>query len=306
MKTIALLVTWMMVIQSFMPLQAQSIRKNYREMGPEEIADYNDALQQFYNAGTKSSSGMLNASVPYLANYPAVSNENGIAYSGAATSIYMSLYFLPWHRTFMLDWENKMRSFTGTHPYDYLAIPYWDWRDDANPSNTTSITSTSYPDFWAYAFIPTSNFDGTGSYPLWNVAYTSSLYAPGTPLSASFTRPASFGSPAAIDSVASPAIINGILASPDYYDYGCGATSPGVSDQLENGPNNGIHGFVGGVMGAYYSPTDPIFWLHHSMVDKVWNDWGLINVAFHYLLDGDTGCFLPCHIAGIYLGSVFY
>lgn len=42
---------------------------------------------------------------------------------------------------------------------------------------------------------------------------------------------------------------------------------------LESGPHNGGHNLIGGSMGTMLSPADPIFWSHHSMVDKVWADW---------------------------------
>lgn len=43
------------------------------------------------------------------------------------------------------------------------------------------------------------------------------------------------------------------------------------------GPINGIHGsvhiWVGGTMSAYQSPADPVFWLHHANLDRLWWVW---------------------------------
>ena len=33
------------------------------------------------------------------------------------------------------------------------------------------------------------------------------------------------------------------------------------------------HNAVGGDMASTHSPADPIFWLHHSYIDKLWADW---------------------------------
>ncbi len=44
---------------------------------------------------------------------------------------------------------------------------------------------------------------------------------------------------------------------------------------LEGGPHNYIHGFVGGDMGGYMSPLDPVFWCHHNMVECLWVDWNI-------------------------------
>lgn len=42
---------------------------------------------------------------------------------------------------------------------------------------------------------------------------------------------------------------------------------------LESGPHNNVHGFTGGVMGAHMSPVDPVFWLHHANLDRLWEIW---------------------------------
>ena len=34
-------------------------------------------------------------------------------------------------------------------------------------------------------------------------------------------------------------------------------------------PHNTVHGWVGGQMGNYCSPADPIFWMHHAMIDRL-------------------------------------
>jgi tyrosinase len=46
---------------------------------------------------------------------------------------------------------------------------------------------------------------------------------------------------------------------------------------LETGPHNSGHAQMGGVMGSMLSPVDPMFWLHHAMVDRVWARWQLGN-----------------------------
>jgi tyrosinase len=48
------------------------------------------------------------------------------------------------------------------------------------------------------------------------------------------------------------------------------------SDDIEANPHNPGHTFVGGfgeTMSSRASPGDPVFYLHHCMVDKVWTDW---------------------------------
>ncbi|PCH98003.1 MAG: hypothetical protein COB85_02340 [Bacteroidetes bacterium] len=46
------------------------------------------------------------------------------------------------------------------------------------------------------------------------------------------------------------------------------------TQELEDGPHNSVHGWVGGDMGSLPdAPGDPLFWMHHAMIDKIWHDW---------------------------------
>ncbi len=44
---------------------------------------------------------------------------------------------------------------------------------------------------------------------------------------------------------------------------------------FESAPHNLVHNIIGGVMSDMLSPTDPIFWLHHANVDRLWVAWVL-------------------------------
>lgn len=40
------------------------------------------------------------------------------------------------------------------------------------------------------------------------------------------------------------------------------------------GFHNEVHGWVGGAMGSIMvSPADPLFWMHHAQVDRLWSMW---------------------------------
>ena len=51
----------------------------------------------------------------------------------------------------------------------------------------------------------------------------------------------------------------------------------GAFGDLESQPHNVVHGFVGGTDGLMsypaYAARDPIFWLHHSNIDRLWTRW---------------------------------
>ena len=42
---------------------------------------------------------------------------------------------------------------------------------------------------------------------------------------------------------------------------------------LESQPHDNVHGIIGGFMGAFLSPVDPIFFLHHGNLDRLWTVW---------------------------------
>ncbi|RYZ59383.1 MAG: hypothetical protein EOP07_04185 [Proteobacteria bacterium] len=44
--------------------------------------------------------------------------------------------------------------------------------------------------------------------------------------------------------------------------------------RFEGTPHNGVHNTVGGIMAnTTDSPRDPVFWLHHCNIDRVWTQW---------------------------------
>ncbi|WP_313032267.1 tyrosinase family protein, partial [Massilia alkalitolerans] len=85
----------------------------------------------------------------------------------------------------------------------------------------------------------------------------------------------------------SPATIRAALAAPDFIAFGSAKTSNHHTSAgfgiLEARPHNSIHRCVGsrdcnfvearGFMTDMLSPVDPIFFLHHSNMDRLWDVW---------------------------------
>ncbi|MCD9196125.1 tyrosinase family protein [Streptomyces albireticuli] len=44
-------------------------------------------------------------------------------------------------------------------------------------------------------------------------------------------------------------------------------------DQITARTHNRGHNFIGGHMSGAFSPNDPVFWLHHANVDRLWANW---------------------------------
>ena len=79
------------------------------------------------------------------------------------------------------------------------------------------------------------------------------------------TRGASFNG----NSLASAAQLNTLLAGNNFNTF---------QNTLEASPfHNRLHGLVGGTMVTSASPADPVFWLHHAFIDKIWADWQALH-----------------------------
>lgn len=84
--------------------------------------------------------------------------------------------------------------------------------------------------------------------------------------------------------VFSPAAIASIQAETEFSIY---------TNRLETSPHNTGHVIVGGSqghMGDGMSPLDPIFWLHHCNIDRLWAQWenaGNSTPALDYNYDGE-------------------
>jgi len=149
--------------------------------------------------------------------------------------------FLPWHRAYLHYFERIIRKLSGDQTF---ALPYWHW--GKNPQIPAA--------FW-----------GDSTNPLWHV------------------RNATQTSTAESDFIGK-CVLCEILDEPNFLLFGSGSI-PLSGSQRENGgygplearPHNYVHGFVGGDMGSFMSPLDPIFWCHHNMVELCWYDWNLLR-----------------------------
>ncbi len=46
---------------------------------------------------------------------------------------------------------------------------------------------------------------------------------------------------------------------------------------IESRPHNPVHSIIGGAMANLQSPLDPIFYLHHANIDRLWHAWAMPN-----------------------------
>jgi tyrosinase len=148
-------------------------------------------------------------------------------------------WFLPWHRAYLHFFERICQMLST----DSFALPYWDW--------------TRYPN------IPAPFLDKTGS--LGNETRGSD--------SRNQISSESVGQQAINSLLSERAIVQVYGGRIDNDDQILASTS----SHVELGPHNGVHSAVGGDMLGRCSPEDPLFWVHHCNIDRLWTSWQALH-----------------------------
>jgi tyrosinase len=147
--------------------------------------------------------------------------------------------FLPWHRAYLYRLELALQT-----QVPECTLPWWDWpasRSSGIPAAFADERVTGQPNPLAGFAIPPLPSEG-GNWP------THTSRNPGPP-----------------SRLPSADLVERILALSDFNDF---------SLQLEEQLHNAVHGWVGGTMGIVATAAyDPIFWAHHTMVDRLWSLW---------------------------------
>ena len=161
-------------------------------------------------------------------------------------------YFLPWHRAYLLAFEKICRQLSNNPNF---ALPYWDWT--ANPQLPAAFASPTFNGQ------PNALFDSTRS----SQTVTIPSNVAGSQVMAGIMAETTF-------EIFGSARPNGQNNTNQQWQIAQGATGP-----LESGPHNGVHGRISGNMGTFMSPLDPIFWLHHCNIDRIWDQWNRMGRA---------------------------
>lgn len=181
------------------------------------------------------------------------------------SAIHQCPAFLPWHRQFILDYEHELQQVSGN---PNLGLPYWNW-----PSGGDGA-SMWHDDLLGGNGESQSGAVGTGPFrsDQWTIVNSNG--------SAAGPLVRRFGEAPWATSLPTQDDIDEVLRVTPY-DVSPWNDSANESfrNHLEGwvGPNlhNRGHGWVGGSMLPMTSPNDPVFFMHHCMVDKIWYEWQL-------------------------------
>jgi tyrosinase len=162
--------------------------------------------------------------------------------------------FLPWHRAYLQYFEHVVRD-----QNDEAIPPWWDWTSAASrregiPKAYAEPEASGEPNPLASGPMP--------KIPKENAVRTVRSHGPLAELP-HLSRPTPEpGNEPPLPSVES------VLALTSYVDF---------SSQLQN-IHDAVHGWVGGQMGVIATAAfDPLFWAHHTMIDRLWYQWQLLH-----------------------------
>jgi tyrosinase len=200
--------------------------------------------------------GYSRATDPNPTNVPFPSNADQRTFWNQCQ--HQSWYFPPWHRAYLICFEQivadavvKLGGPAG------WALPYWNYSDPANHNRARLLPA---------AFVPTRLANGSAN-PLWvgRASATANFHIPDQDVSLHCLTYSHFAG----GSVGAHPGFGGPLTA---FSHG-----GSINGGLEDVPHNQIHDDIGGSSGVMGDPStaalDPIFWLHHANIDRLWEVW---------------------------------
>lgn len=154
-------------------------------------------------------------------------------------SVHGCAQFLPFHNTFLYDLETELHKYNSN-----ITLPYWNWTLYADsPFNDPSLNF--FGDFYDKRI---NNCVTTGNFANWTFN--------GNCFKREFNNLSG--------NHLSWRTINNLVYTTDSFTI--------MTQNLE-ALHSFLHVWVSGDMTTHRSPNDPLFYLHHAFVDKIWFDW---------------------------------
>lgn len=190
--------------------------------------------------------------------------------------------FFPWHRVLLLQFERDLQQAAqqaGVNEYRDLGVPYWDWTKtpqfpsflggDGDPAKNQEVTDGPFTrDQWTFTVV-----DAPGALTFLQRRFGfGDLDSTNNPIAMSLP-----------DSAAQDAALGVRWYDNVPWDNSAPAASS-FRRRAEGDLHNRVHRWVGGfwvsngtlasgTMMQMSSPNDPVFWLHHANIDRLWSAW---------------------------------
>ncbi len=196
---------------------------------------------------------------------------------GDRNAAHMGPVFLPWHRWMLLVLEASLQRVLDDPDF---GLPYWDWAADGD----LPVEEQPNAPVWSVACMggsgssiedPTVTTGPFGADTGFRVRVWSDgeggVWAVARPLHRRFLAAVGMGLPTTADAK----VALGLLP---YDSEPWDVNSSGFRNHLEGwtrpvGLHNRVHVWVQGDMATASSPNDPVFYLNHCNVDRLWASW---------------------------------
>lgn len=247
------------------------VRKNVKNLTPDERKDFLEAIM-FLNTQTSTTHPWKNFQDMHVGK--------------TGTEIHGRSCFLPWHRMFLLNLERLIQNVEiaqsdgSVKTYAHVSLPYWDFFDVAQDVFIESFAGK--PDTAGVVQFDSNNPLVSWSTNLSGIGQNNIVLGPKLSRAHRFSNLASY--PWNPQTQVSPIFNHAdwswahrtesqtINQYSDYdrFNNGPGPNLPG----LEQAPHGGAHVSWGGpIRFINFSPADPVFFMLHCNVDRLWALW---------------------------------
>ncbi|KHD74468.1 tyrosinase family protein [Actinoplanes utahensis] len=218
-----------------------AVRKSIADMTSAEKTAFANALRQFKTTPVNGRS--YNSYIDQHITYFARTSDN-------ISHAHQSPSFFPWHREYLRLLEFDLQTVSGN---PNLFLPYWDWTGPVSPFTADfcgAITNGS---------VSSGNFSPSWGWSVYRSSIATSF------LQRRLGQNASRPTATTVTNVQS------------FTTYDRSPWNSTVADSYRNRNeielHNRVHNYVGGHMGTREAPNDPVFWLHHCNIDRLWWLW---------------------------------
>lgn len=244
-----------------------------------------------------------------------VKGNNPSGWQGYCT--HSSILFAPWHRPYLALFEQTLyqivqdiaAQFTGPSQATYqqaastFRIPYWDWAAQpasgdyfpnvvgtpkinvVTPKSNGQMVQIDNP-LYTYVFKPLNPVNGDFPEQPFRSWSTTLRYPSSTRSGAAVSQEDQVFDAMASQFASLQENVNILMNDPNYKDFAAFSNhawqqnEPSTFSSIED-IHNSIHNVTGGPMGHMseldYSAFDPVFWLHHANVDRLFAIWQALN-----------------------------
>ncbi|MEO0455290.1 MAG: tyrosinase family protein [Cyanobacteria bacterium P01_A01_bin.114] len=201
---------------------------------------------------------------------------------GGRNAAHSGPIFLPWHRHFMILLEQWMQIVLDDPDF---GLPYWDWAADGDLPQSEQIRSP----LWGANGIGNTNGSVTAGpcgrmrVRLWQSPTTGII----SMIDRRLRRSVAEESIPEFQTLPNRASVRVAMNQSSYDAFPWEASTPGHRSILEGWEpatpdrfvdlHNLVHVWVGGDMSPATSPNDPVFFLNHCNVDRIWEAWMVQN-----------------------------